>query len=415
MTKQIIYGLVFCLSILAGCSNDNGTGNTNLPPTISSVDPNEVSQGQINLTVHIRGTNLNGVTSLGFGGGISVNSFHAKSSNEIEAVISVDIGAVPGARTITVNTLGGTTTSTLLTVLNNRAPIAKFDVIPASGGKNTNFFFDGSSSKDNDGAVVHYHWIFGDGESANGIIVQHVFASTGNFQVTLQVQDDQNASAQTAVGVNVKDQVAPTPSFTVTPGTGDITTSFHFDASASTDDGKIESYEWHFGDGGEATGVTVDHIFKQSGKITVELIVADDDGNFNLLEKKLAVKDFDTAKATQDIINLITRFFFRYSQLETQSAEWIVEGWDPDCPGRLHEIDIIEREKSQLKSTNATIIPPIEVNIGASHITATADVTARFDYVTIDDASLQAICTHFFTLKFVNGDWEICDFTVSCL
>src|SRR5438093_6924592 len=114
------------------------------------------------------------------------------------------------------------------------------------------------------------------------------------------------------------------------------------------------------GDGAVLTGVTVDHLFKESGKESNELLVKDNDGNFNVLRKNLTVKDFDSEKAVKEIQNLITRFFFRYSQLETQTAEYIVEGWDPDCQGRQHEINIINREKTQLNSTNATITQPID-------------------------------------------------------
>jgi chitodextrinase len=415
MAKQILYSLaLISICLLAGCSNDNGTGGNNLPPTISSIDPNQVSLGQNNITGHIQGTNLSGVTSISFGGGISIQSFRATSSNEIEVVFSVENNAIPGGRTVTVNTTGGSATASVLTILNNKAPVARFTVFPTSGGKNTNYTFDASSSKDSDGTVLHFHWNFGDDQTANGQVVQHVFNAAGTYVVALVVQDEQNATATATINVKVNDEIAPTPDFTITPSAGDVTTNFHFDASASSDDGTIKSYEWHMGDGAVLTGVTVDHIFKESGKESVELIVKDNDGNVNILEKTLKVKDFDTGKAVMEIQNLITRFFFRYSQLETQSAEYITEGWNDDCPGRQHEINIINKEKTQLLSTNATITEPIEVSVGSSHLTADASVTARFDYTTLDEVDHTAICTHSFTLKFVGDEWQICDFIVAC-
>ncbi len=51
-----------------------------------------------------------------------------------------------------------------------------------------------------------------------------------------------------------------------------------FDASASTDDVGIASYQWAFGDGVTATGVTAQHTYSSPGTRTVILTVADEAG-----------------------------------------------------------------------------------------------------------------------------------------
>src|SRR3989337_1351468 len=52
-----------------------------------------------------------------------------------------------------------------------------------------------------------------------------------------------------------------------------------FNASASSDsDGSIVSYFWTFGDGTNASGVTVDHAYTNVGTYTVTLTVTDNDG-----------------------------------------------------------------------------------------------------------------------------------------
>src|SRR5207249_12220935 len=85
MAKRILYGLILIfICFVTSCNNDNGTGGNNLPPTISSMVPNQVSLGENDITGHINGTNLSGVTSVAFGGGISIQNFHATSSTEIE-------------------------------------------------------------------------------------------------------------------------------------------------------------------------------------------------------------------------------------------------------------------------------------------------------------------------------------------
>ncbi|WP_279244293.1 PKD domain-containing protein [Candidatus Litorirhabdus singularis] len=51
-----------------------------------------------------------------------------------------------------------------------------------------------------------------------------------------------------------------------------------FDGADSFDDGSIISYEWNFGDGTTASGVTASHAFTTEGRFTVTLTVTDDEG-----------------------------------------------------------------------------------------------------------------------------------------
>lgn len=61
-----------------------------------------------------------------------------------------------------------------------------------------------------------------------------------------------------------------------------VTTLGHatnFDGSGSTDsDGTITNYSWDFGDGANADGVIVDHVYSSAGVYQVTLTVTDDDG-----------------------------------------------------------------------------------------------------------------------------------------
>lgn len=50
-------------------------------------------------------------------------------------------------------------------------------------------FFDGSSSTDPDGDTLKYLWDFGDGETATGAKVAHVYGKIGKYTVTLAVDD----------------------------------------------------------------------------------------------------------------------------------------------------------------------------------------------------------------------------------
>ena len=58
--------------------------------------------------------------------------------------------------------------------------------------------FDGSKSFDADGDSLTYTWDFGDGQTGEGAQVTHVYTTTGNFVVTLTVNDNSGTNCDTA-------------------------------------------------------------------------------------------------------------------------------------------------------------------------------------------------------------------------
>jgi hypothetical protein len=80
-----------------------------LPPEVSAVSPNEGNQGQT-LDVTITGSNLDTVTSVSLGSGVSVNSFQSDSSSQITANITIGGAASAGARDVSVSNPDGTDT-----------------------------------------------------------------------------------------------------------------------------------------------------------------------------------------------------------------------------------------------------------------------------------------------------------------
>ena len=66
-------------------------------------------------------------------------------------------------------------------------PVANYTyLILGDGG----ILFNGSSSYDYEGVVIHYEWDFDDGTNGQGVVVTHGYNESGTYDVTLTVTDD---------------------------------------------------------------------------------------------------------------------------------------------------------------------------------------------------------------------------------
>jgi len=117
--------------------------------------------------------------------------------------------------TLTVTNVNGNRASSSQRVLvdaaGNELPVAVINVSPSSGTVNTRFNFDGSDSFDPDSDADDpntfrdddYIWNFGDGNTAEGAQVSHIYDTPGDYDVQLTVRDPDNATNNTTVSVNV--------------------------------------------------------------------------------------------------------------------------------------------------------------------------------------------------------------------
>ena len=83
--------------------------------------------------------------------------------------------------------------------------------------------------------------------------------------------------------ITVITNASPEASFTVSSSAvviaeGDSSVQVDFDASASSDDGTIESWTWDFGDGTAGSGESISHSYTAAGVYYAELTVTDDNG-----------------------------------------------------------------------------------------------------------------------------------------
>ncbi len=136
-------------------------------------------------------------------------------------------------------------------------------------------------------------------KSATGPIVTHKYQTTGTFVVTMRVRDNNDAFGTATIEVRVKEGTAPTAKIVIRPKDGDVTTTYEFDGTSSTDpDGTIEKYLWDFGNGNTAKGPTASFRFSNPGVFSVTLVVTDNDNLQNANRKEVTVGSFDPDKAT---------------------------------------------------------------------------------------------------------------------
>jgi PKD repeat protein len=141
--------------------------------------------------------------------------------------------------------------------------------------------FNASSSRTTDPAHTSYIWDFdssdGLGTDATGQNVSYAYPLAGTYNVTLTLKLGMFVSSDT-LRVNVSPNIRPVANAgpDVVRARMGIPVSFH--GSGEDPDGTVVAYSWSFGDGANATGPNVSHVYIIPGNFTVRLVVKDDDG-----------------------------------------------------------------------------------------------------------------------------------------
>ncbi len=169
------------------------------------------------------------------------------------------------------------TTSSELAVRVDQGPVAHAgtDILACARAE---VAFDGSASTDIDGVVNSFTWDFGDGNSGGGETPVHIYDRPGVYRVFLNIEGEKAGicSATSSDEIKVTIIEGPVPVIDA-PSAVPITETTTFDASQSyMTDGKITGYQWDFGDGETASGVSVSHRYAKAGTYPVSLTLASD-------------------------------------------------------------------------------------------------------------------------------------------
>ena len=64
--------------------------------------------------------------------------------------------------------------------------------------------FDGSASRDTDGQIVSYQWLFGDGNSAAGVTASHTYLTDASVQIRHTVTDNEGAVGRAYLNLTIR-------------------------------------------------------------------------------------------------------------------------------------------------------------------------------------------------------------------
>jgi PKD repeat protein len=256
--------------------------------------------GTVRLTAHVTDEDGNPL------GGVAV--FFETTAGELNsggrAVRTNDAGVATD--TLTTTTDAEVTVTTANGVSDDSQPI---DVSPGEGPE-CSFVFSPpdpepgetviftSTSTNPDAPITQFLWDFGDGDTDEGPVVEHVFEVAGTYTVVLTVIDQFGFSSVCTEEVVVQTDL-PFCSFEAIPDPAQEGESVLFDASDSDDESGIALFEWSFGDGATATTTTpiVNHTYSLPGcgggadqTVPVSLIVTDNEGSTSFCSIELTIE-----------------------------------------------------------------------------------------------------------------------------
>ncbi|MBN1896033.1 PKD domain-containing protein, partial [bacterium] len=168
--------------------------------------------------------------------------------------------------------------------------------VPDAGGdrlvNSSEVVFDARNSRDEDDPIIDYIWDFGDGRTARGPDLRHVYALPGTYRSTLTVRDGSGtSSAVRSVSFQVRVNHPPVAD----AGQGRVAAPGEkvvLDAQFSHDpDGDITAFEWEPERGLILSGRRVEHAFSKPGVYQAILKVTDDAGAGDLHSVQITVND----------------------------------------------------------------------------------------------------------------------------
>ncbi len=180
------------------------------------------------------------------------------------------------------------------TTTSNKDPVAEFTVSNNVAYTGQIIMFNASESNDPDDDSLEYTWDFGDGEVGSGMEVSHKYSETGEYTVSLTVDDGKEGKDTKTKQIQILNQAPSKPTITG-PTFGNKNVEYIFEVmSTDSDDDKVKYFiDW--GDESkentsfvnQSKSVEIKHTWENPGLYTIS--VYSNDGETNSSEVGYAV------------------------------------------------------------------------------------------------------------------------------
>ena len=286
------------------------------------------------------------------------------------------------------------------------APKASFKVLPETGHFKTIFLFDASETRDDEDSLetLQFRWDFQDDglwdtPYSNEPTVLHNFDKVEDFKVSLEVIDPSKRSGSISQILKVhRTDTCIVPRFhLVLRKWQRVSDIFTFDASSSyhqNDPGKTFTFKWLFPNQEYTQRLDdplIEHQFSSPGKKIVVLLVEDDEGLQNTMEKELFVA-IENLPPNPKIItptrygNIETQFYLNASESldDMTPTSKLLLRWDFDGDGNwdTNQNSELEIHHQYTTAGKYTCILEAEDEEGLTDITSFVFEVSPYDYPT---------------------------------
>lgn len=238
------------------------------------------------------------VTDLGIGGAqLTCATLTSDADDGNCRRVQLRLRSANGARAAITATVRSDATGAPVTAV--QPPTVALTAVPTEGFRPLEVQFSSAGSAAADGAAVAVHWDFGDGTSSEQAEPTHRYDDVGSFTVTLTVTTERGGTSSDFVVVESRNNTplaliaAPADGTTVHRGEPIAFSSTGSNDSAdSTVGGRIDRYEWDFGDGTTSNAAAPTKAFDQlspAGGFPVRLTVTDDLGAIHQAQIRVVV------------------------------------------------------------------------------------------------------------------------------